>query len=194
MASRVAEAPNLFDYFNDRVEQARAAHGVRISNDTSLYLATLLTERARADRPAPPETTLAELHAHAAAAPPTTQVRAYRELGDRSLYLLGYFAESLQRRTVGPDYYADMGAAAYHRVDVLFKALFADAFGPVFHELAARFRDCVRLLSEVRDAQQRDGTDDLADLYGQWLATGDEEIRRRLLDRGLVIPRAPADG
>jgi hypothetical protein len=27
---------------------------------------------------------------------------------------------------------------------------------------------------------------------GQWLATGDEEIRKRLLDRGLVIPRAAA--
>lgn len=190
MAGRVAETANLFDYFNVRVEQARAAQGVRISDDTSLYLASLLTERARADRPAPPETTLAELHAHAAAAPPATQVRTYRELGDRSLYLLGYFTESLSRRTVGPEYYADMGSAAYHRVDMLFKALFADAFGPVFHELAARFRDCVRVLSDVREASREHG-DELVELYDQWLATGDEEIRKRLLDRGLVIPRAP---
>jgi len=194
MAGRVAESTNLFDYFNVRVEQARVAQGVRLSPDTSLYLASLLTERVRADRPAPPETTLAELHAHAASAPPATQVRTYRELGDRSLYLLGYFTESLSRRTVGPDYYADMGSAAYYRVDVLFKALFSDAFGPVFHELAARFRECVRVLAGVREANREHG-DDLVELYEEWLATGDEEVRRRLMDRGLVVPKGPvADG
>jgi hypothetical protein len=75
----------------------------------------------------------------------------------------------------------------------LFKSLFADAFGPVFHELAGRFRDCVRLLSGVRDAQGRDQPDETVELYGQWLATGDESLRQRLLDRGLVIPRAPAE-
>lgn len=188
MASRVATA-NLFDYFNDRVQSARVQRGIRISDDTGLYLATLLTERTRADRPAPPETTLAELHARAAAAPPPAQARAYRELGDRALYLLGYFAESLSRRLVGPDYYVDMGAAAYHRTDVLFKTLFADAFGPVFSELAEMFRDCVGVLADVREAARRDNADELLDLYEQWLATGDEETRRRLLDRGLVVPR-----
>ncbi len=190
MAGRVAEAANLFDYFNDRVEHARTQHGVRISDDTSLYLSSLLVERARADRPAPPQTTLAELHAVAVKSPPAIQVRAYRELGDRSLYLLGYFAESLSRRTVGPEYYADMGAAAYHRVDLLFKTLFSDPFGPVFRELAAMFRDCVRLLADVREAS-RDHGDDLVDLYVQWMATGDDAIRRRLLDRGLVVPKTP---
>jgi len=184
----------LFDYFNDHVAAARAERSVHISNDTTLYLATLLTERARADRPAPPETTLAELHARAAASAPADQARTYRELGDRALYLLGYFAESLSRRVVGPDYYADMGAAAYHRTDLLFKVLFSDAFGPVFRELAARFRECVGILSEVRAAQHKDQPDEILDLYEHWLATGDEQVRQRLLDKGLVVPRtAPND-
>ena len=37
----------------------------------------------------------------------------------------------------------DMGAAAYYQVDQTFKTWFADAFGPVFKELANRFMECV---------------------------------------------------
>ena len=91
----VLETANLFDYFNEEVESARAGRGSRISDDTGLYLATLLADRVRADRPAPPEDTLAELHARAATSPLADQAKTYRELGDRSLYRVGYFAESL---------------------------------------------------------------------------------------------------
>jgi hypothetical protein len=150
-------AENLFDYFHGRVEEARAGAAVRISDDTSLYLATLLTDRARTDRPAPAEQTLAELHLRAANAAPAEQARTYRELGDRALYLLGYFAESLERRSVGPRYYAEMGSAAYGRADQVFKRWFSDAFGPVFRELAGRFGACVALIEEVREASERDG-------------------------------------
>ena len=42
--------------------------GPGLSHDTNLYLASLLSERVRADRPAPAVETLAELHAQAAGA------------------------------------------------------------------------------------------------------------------------------
>jgi hypothetical protein len=171
------------------VEEARSLITVRISDDTSLYLATLLTERARADRPSLPEDTLAELHARAANASPGDQAKTYRELGDRALYLLGYFVESLSRHLVSPDYYAQMGSAAYHRVDLIFKALFSDPFGPVFRELAAMFRECVRIVSVVRDAHRRDFPNRLMDLYEAWLTTGDKQLERELLDRGVLLPK-----
>ncbi len=189
MTRRVARAANLFDYFNDQVEEARARQGVDISSDTRLYLVTLLADRARSDAIASTEETLAELHARAAHAPPARQARTYRELGDRALYLLGYFAESLSRRLVGPEYYADMGSAAYHRVDILFKSVFSDAFGPVFRELALRFRDCASIVEAVRDAHREDRPDDLAVLYERWLATGDPATAEKLTTRGVLLPR-----
>ncbi len=137
---------NLFDYFHGKVEDVRAARQVRVSDDTALYLARLLTERARADRPAPPEQTLAELHARAAICRPAEQARTYQELGDRALYVLGCFRTSLSSRAVGPSYYAQMGQAAYARVDRVMRLWFADAFGPVFRELAGGFDQCVGLL------------------------------------------------
>lgn len=187
MTARVVTAENLFDYFHLRVEDARAGHHVKISDDTSLYLASLLTDRTRADRPAPTEVTLAELHLHAANGPPAEQARMYRELGDRALYQLGYFADSLDRGTVGPKYYAEMGSGAYLRADRVFKRWFADAFGPVFHELAVNFEECVALVEEVRDAEIDDAPDDPMWLYERYVATGSEVYAEKMRSMGLLI-------
>lgn len=185
MSTRVVTTSNLFDYFHERVEPARTSR--KLSDETGLYLASLLTERARTDRPAPPETTLAELHMKASQAPPAQQARTYRELGDRALYLLGYFAESLKRRTVGPSYYADMGAAAYYRTDQIFKRWFADAFGPVFAELSVEFDAAVAVLGEVREAHRSEQPDDPLWLYERWLETGDEALAAQLRKKGLLL-------
>ncbi len=173
MQRSLSASDNLFDFFHDRVLLARQAIDTPFHDDTVLYLAQLLAERARVDEPADSlPTTLAELHGSAAHAPPGQQASTYRELGDRALYLLGFFREHLDRvrRPVGPSYYIDMGSAAYHRCDQVFKRWFADAFGPVFHELSRHFEACVSLLSTVR-AQA--SPDDLARAYQRWLIAAD---------------------
>lgn len=188
MTTKVMPASNLFDHFHECVDDVIDREGFEITDDTRLYLASLLAERARSDRPKAPETTLAELHGRAAHARPGEQAAAYRELGDRALYLLGYFRESLSRRIVGPTYYASMGAAAYHRTDVVLKAWFADAFGPVFTELAHGFDDCVCIVEGVRKSQAGDHPDPMIRLYQRWVETGSEEVRARLMSRGLLLP------
>jgi len=82
-----------------------------------------------------------------------------------------------------------MGAAAYHRVDLILKVLFSDPFGPVFRELAAMFRECVRILTEVRQAHRRDFPNRLMDLYEVWLETGDERLEKELCQRGVLLPK-----
>ena len=137
--------------------------------------------------PPSPRTTLAELHGRGARERPAGQVAAYRELGDRSLYLLGCFEESLQRRIVGPGYYADMGAAAYWRVQQVLQTFFSNAFGPVFSELATQFQECVALLARVRDLHAASHPETLLRLYEEWLTTGSAEAAQRLQSRGLVL-------
>jgi hypothetical protein len=190
----VTTTSNLFDHFHERVDDAVDREGLDLAEDTRLYLASMLAERARADRPSPPETTLAELHGRAALSPPGEQAAVYRELGDRTLYLLGYFRESLTRRIVGPTYYASMGKAAYHRTDLVLKAWFADAFGPVFHELSAQYDACVDVISTVRDGHEGAQPDPLLRLYERWVETGSEQARERLVRRGLLLPNGePVD-
>lgn len=181
------QSGNLFDWFRVRVEDARRSVGIRLSVDGETYLTALLVERARTDRPCEPETTLAQIHLRAAHASPSDQVRAYREIGDRALHTLGLFQESLERSIVGARYYGDMGAAAYIRVDQVYKRWFQDAFGEVFAEMATRFGDAVAILREIR--RMSEGEPDVVDrLYERWLATGDPEIAERLHGMGLLLP------
>jgi len=186
MSHHVITADNLFDYFHGQVEDARATRSVPLHTDTRLYLATLLADRARTDRPSPPEATLAEMHLHAASATPAEQARKYRELGDHALYVLGYFTESVRRQTVGPSYYSEMGQAAYRRADAVFHRWFSDAFGPVFKELAIKFHDCVGLLSDVKRRTADSDCNPLA-VYARWLELGDEADAERLRKLGLLI-------
>jgi hypothetical protein len=187
-SSDVERASNLFDWFHARVRDAHGSVGAELSNESTLYLTTLLVDRARADHHHHlSERTLVELHARATRAPPAEQLRTYRELGDRSLHLVGYFEESLQRKTVSTDYYCSMGAAAYSRVDDVFKRWFANAFDDIFRELAHHFRTCVRVLREVRKSVD-DEPDLVLRLYREWMTTGSEEAATRLRSRGLVVP------
>ena len=187
MSSEVESASNLFDWFHERVTDAHGVVGATLSEESTLYLTKLLVDRARVDHVQLPERTLAELHAHATSSPPVEQLRTYRELGDRSLHLVGYFEESLHRKTVSTDYYCTMGAAAYARVDEVFKRWFANAFDDIFHELAGRFRTCVDVIRLVRKSVD-DEPDLVARLFRQWSETGSEDAATRLRSRGLVLP------
>ncbi|MCB9672199.1 MAG: hypothetical protein H6736_19955 [Alphaproteobacteria bacterium] len=185
MTGPLATSDNLFDFFHDRVQMAHREVAADFHGDTVLYLARLLAERARTDIPRTDADTLAELHGAAAHAPPGRQASAYRELGDRALYLLGFFREHLDRarRPVGPAYYADMGAAAYLRCDQVLKRWFADAFGPVFVELSRHFSTSVELLAAVR---RQAGPDDLAMAYERWLLTADA-VPSDDAPRGIIV-------
>jgi hypothetical protein len=190
--SEVALERSLFEWFHQRVQDAHTTARVELSSDTELYLASLLAERARADRQAPQAETLVELHAKASQGSPSEQARTYRELGDRSLYVVGYFEESLSRRTVSVGYYCDMGSAAYARADQVFKRWFSNAFDGVFEELAASFRQCVRVLREVRRTVDEE-PDLWMRLYREWLETGSDEAARRLRAHGFLLPPRPQE-
>ena len=187
MTQLLGAPTNLFDYFQRCVEDARQELSVPLTDDAGLYLAKLLTDRARADAPTAPEQTLAELHARAAHARPGAQAKAYRELGDRALYRLGCFRESLDSQMVGPRYYRTMGSAAYYRVDEVLRVWFASAFGPVFRELAHQFDQCVSLLDEVRRRHPEGELNAILGLYERWLETGSEDMAARLRAKGLIL-------
>lgn len=176
MTKLVLQQSHAFDWFKDEVDRARARTGVTLADETTLYIAQMLADRVRADRPGPEETTLAEMHGKAATAPPGAQARLYRELGDRSLTALGLFRPYVERKAVGPAYYADMGSAAYARADDVFKRWFGDAFGVVFVELARKFQACVEVLGAVR-ADPGDGPLDLEALARRLAVEEDPDPR-----------------
>ena len=108
MTKLVKSAENLFDFFHENIQSAHNEAVVDLDPDTVLYLANLLTDRARSEPSPLPETTLAELHGRASHARPPDRIRVYRELGDRALYRMGFFGESIESSNISCNYYSNL--------------------------------------------------------------------------------------
>jgi hypothetical protein len=105
-----------------------------------------------------------------------------KEVGDLSLFVSGFFADSLRRKLVDVDYYVTIGGRAY---DALSRRE-TDAFSPVFAELAENFVAFVDVLSEVSERSSCASNVDLLRLYERWLRTGSSRSGQLLVERGVV--------
>jgi hypothetical protein len=184
-------AENLFDFFHQRVEDAATHQGLEVSQDGVYYLSNLLVERTRTERSGGGET-MVELSIRAGQGDRIGAIKAWREMGDRALYVSGFFRSSIARGPVGVDYYLDMGASAYDRLSRMLRVAggTGGGFEDVFGELSESFRQCSEVLDEVRQ-EVRERTDlDIVKLYEEWLATGSPRVADRLRELG-VIPMRP---
>lgn len=103
-------------YFKELLDSALARQRVTAGDLTAYYLVNLLCQFVRADacegfgREAQP---LAFRLARALDLAGAEQRAQLRSLGDFSLFVSGFFADSFPRRTVDVDYYVSMGEYAY---------------------------------------------------------------------------------
>ncbi len=183
---------NLFDWFDARVDDAVETQALALPKDVTRYLKQLLVERAQSDRVFRPDApqTLAELHLRASGSPPGQAIGLYKQLGDRALYIGGYFHDSLDRKTVGVNYYADMGQAAYCRLAGLCRVGWTEQ-GPLaelFGEMAQAFRDCLQVLRSIGGRDRGRNLEDLAALAQRWLLTRDAHAERLLVEHGALPP------
>jgi hypothetical protein len=170
-----------------------AKQGVAADDHTAYYVVNLLTLFARhetlyeRDRPGPGLQPVALLLAAAAESRDRDARNALlRRVGDTSLFVAGFLGDGFARKLVDVDYYIDMGGAAYGRLsDNVRGTRDGRAYGVVFAELAAKFRDFVDVLAEIRDSGRAAAIDVLR-LYEVWLRTGSQRAARLLRERGLT--------
>jgi hypothetical protein len=156
------------------------------------YLVDLLAGRLRAPG-AGAEATLAEAWLGARGAEGARRVERLRAVGDRALFVAGFFGESLARKVVGIAYYRDIGQAAYDDLSGwLSRQGWDGTWGGLYRELAERFNACLEVLATEGERARADRACDLLQLHDRWLATGSEAVRRRLLARGCLMGRTPA--
>lgn len=128
--------------------------------------------------------TLAEMFLRAQNEPSNT-VRAdlLKKLGDTSLYISGFFGDSLNRKLVDIDYYAEMGGVAYGS---LAKEVSDHSMSEVFNCFSSRFIDFVDVLTYISQKAQVQTDKDLLRLYDRYLATGSKLAEDQLLERGVL--------
>src|SRR5688572_8746254 len=118
--SGVVAAISLREFFKALLENAIADHALSVTESTEFYLVNLLSDFAAADRFFNEDTEggkdhepLAILYHRAQQQERDARIRTFRRLGDVSLYKAGFFADSLRRGPVGPEYYIQMGSSSY---------------------------------------------------------------------------------
>jgi hypothetical protein len=174
------------EYFRELVESALTRQQLRAHELTSYYLVDLLCRFVRPDRRIPFADDTGEPLAlrlgRALESGGMEQRARLRNLGDFSLFMSGFFSDSLNRRAVDVDYYVSMGEYAYGSLSRRDE----DALGEVFGELAGKFVPFMDVLSMVSEQAGVRSSVDVLRLYEKWLRTGSPRDGQRLADQGIV--------
>jgi hypothetical protein len=178
------------DYFRELVTSALDKQKLSTQPETEFYLVNLLNQFMKTDRlyartkegEAKEEPLAVMLKEAIEQTQPTTQSLLFRHLGDVSLYMAGYFQESLNRKSVDLDYYIDVGGTAYQQVAARSDEEMKRA---LYLELAEKFGAFVEVLAEVSERTAPRTEKDILRLYEVWIRTRSERAAKALQEVGI---------
>jgi hypothetical protein len=194
----ITQVASLQEYFRDSISEAMKRQGVSADDHTAFYVVNLLTlfsrsealyessDEHRGTRP------LALMLAEAVDAASVEQRNfLLQRIGDISLFIAGFFGESLARKPVDVDYYIRMGGSAYGSLSSHVRGTMRGrVFAAVFAELAGKFSEFVDVLADVREEYADHHDVDVLRLYELWLRTGSARIARLLRRSGIEPDRS----
>ncbi len=128
--------------------------------------------------------TLAELYLTAANADSHQKIELLKKLGDKSLYISGFFGDSLQRKIVDIDYYVTMGGSAYETLSKTVDR--KDPLRDVFSTISKQFMEFVEALTYISQNSMVSNNQSLLRLYDRYLQTGSTLAKEKLLEMGIV--------
>lgn len=181
------------DFFTEVVRDAMTHRKVKATPLAETYLVQLLEHFVSVDnlfaddqvegtKSQPP---LAEMFLKAVQSPAHLRVELLKKLGDTSLYISGFFGDSLARKIVDIDYYADMGGTAYQNLSTVVRE---ESSKLIYSELSSRFLDFVEILTFISTKSLVQSNQNLLRLYDRYVTTGSKLAREQLLEQGLLTP------
>ena len=181
------------EYFGEVLQEAFESRQIKTFPLVHQYLIDMLTyymftdnlfdiDKETGQRKSP---FLAELYltAHQKDLTGEERVDLYKKLGDTSLYISGFFGDSLKRKVVDVDYYAGIGGAAY---GCLAEQAEESLYAKLYEEFAHRFLEFVDVLTFISQKVLIQTNKDLLRLYDRYISTGSELAREQLIENGLL--------
>jgi hypothetical protein len=175
--------------FRHLVRTAMRTQGVRSTEATEFYLVQLLMAFVRPRKCNLLDPPLGVEFLTALQLPAHQRRDRLRHVADSALFLTGLFVEYLERTLVGPAYYVSLGQSAYARLSAEGPST---PMAPSFGELAQRFPDFVRVLSDIAQREMFPRERDVLRVYKRWLLTRNQQDAVFLARQGL-IPWSPPD-
>ena len=182
------------EYFREVLSDALAQRRIRVQEATEFYLVNLLAAQLYRGQPlgrgepADASEPLALILKRALEGTREERWRNLKRLGDTSLFVSGFFGDSLARSLVDVDYYIAMGERAY---DALADAPPAPGMEALFAELSERFPQFVDLFAEIAEMSDLRSNRGLVKLYERFLHTGSQRVAARLRERGVALFAGP---
>ena len=174
------------DFFSGELRTVMERHRVSAQKPSFDYLVDLMVHYMDSDRFFVKDAdgklqnnVLADLYIEYLNGTPERKKHSLKRLGDICLLISGFFADSLKRKVVHLDYYLGMGGTAYWKLSRL-------ANGPVFHELAVKFKPYADVLGEMSERSGLQSNSDLLRLYERWLCTGSDRLKSLLSEHGIA--------
>ena len=177
--ARVVPIANLREFFKDELHGALEKQQVAVEDQTEHYVVNLLTLFSRSEAlydqtsDGPRLKPLALMLSEALEAPSAgDRNRGLQRLGDVSLFIAGFFAQSFARKLIDIDYHIAMGGRAYATLAESLSRGRSRVLGGVFGELAEKFQPMVDALNELSETAYTHSDKDILRLYEIWLKTG----------------------
>lgn len=189
--AKVLSSESIREFFSDLLRRAIENQRAQVQPTTLIYVSNLLYEYLSAealyvqtDDGSWQQKPLAFLLKEALEEHGPARVQMLRRLGDTSLFVSGFFPDSLSRRSslVDVDYYIAMGGRAY---DAVGSIAARHASRDLWDELSSRFRLLVDLLNEVSERTLASTESGVVRLYERWLKTGSDRLGGVLAQRGI---------
>src|SRR6185503_18252374 len=132
MSEAVFRQESAVEYFKELVDEALTRQGLATQELTAFYVVQLLTSFLQRPVAGAPEDQmpLAVRLAQALESGGMRKRESLRQIGDVSLFISGFFSDSLHRKLVDVDYYVSIGGCAYNTLS----RVETDTFSSVFAE------------------------------------------------------------
>jgi hypothetical protein len=187
---------NTLDFFHSHLKKSIKNQKLEITEVSEYYLVQLLVDftlthkalkfKRNDERP------LALIFQQAQFETILNKIKIFRELGDFSLFITGFFPDSLNRKVIDVDYYISLGMSSYENLASIFEQNYKSDFNFVFNELAKKFVSITGVLAEISSESSTKWNDGILRLYERWLKTRSKRDERLLCKKG-IVPNATLD-
>jgi len=174
------------EHFSMMVSKAMKGQGIKASPMAEFYLSNLLTGFIDARRIS--GKTFSERFLKALGAEGGLKKILLKELADSSLFISGFFHESLKRKIVDVDYYMDMGIISYNMLSEFFSGNGRDyntTLSSLYREMSEKFLKFADILDEISEESSIKTARDLLRLYERWLRTKSKRTETLLRELGI---------
>lgn len=179
------------EFFHDLVKDGVRKKNIKPIPQVINYLVNLLVNFVKADQLYKEDEngkrskeTLAEIYLRALNTEKGKEkIELFKKLGDTSLYISGFFGDSLSRKIVDLDYYIAMGEIAYKNLGVF---VTNNLSRNVYKNMSYHFPIYVDVLTYVSQKSMIQNNRNLLRLYERYIKTGSELARDQLIEQGIL--------